>query len=245
MKVGITIAALSVAGIFAIGLIIFGAINTVSSVSMQNKARTHSFETAQTSSTATAQTDGSDSNTYSSRFGYGMMSGGYDMMGGADYSYGNQASVTESTVLNDMSIARHNSQVDEKTNTITYLGSSVKLVIEGSPEQADDKFVIDGLVNPKLIITKGADVTTEFVNEDADMPHAFEITNAAPPYGYMSMMDGGVYPGSVLRTLPKASNGHYAMATTTFQASQPGTFYYICQYPGHAQKGMYGKLIIK
>lgn len=229
MKVGRTIAILSVFGVFAIGLIIFGAMSTFSA--------------------ANAQTDDSDSNANPNisrynRFGYGMMSGGYGMMGGAN-SYGDQTSVTKSAVKNETAAARQNSQVDKKTNTVTYLGSNVKIIIEGSPEKADDKFVIHGLVNPTLFITKGAVVTVEFVNEDTDMPHAFEITNAAPPYDYMSMMDGGVYPGSVISTLPEATNGHYVMATTTFQASQSGTFYYICQYHGHAQKGMYGKLIIK
>lgn len=196
MKMRITIAALSVTSLFAIGLIIFGAIHTVSAVSLQNKTQT-------------------------------------------------QAGVSESSVQEDVAAAQKNAQVDEKTNTITYSGNSVKLVIAGSPEKADGKFVIHGLVNPKLIIPRGSDVTVKFVNEDGDVPHAFEITNAVPPYDYMSMMDGGIYPGSVIRALPKTSGSHYAMATTTFQASQLGTFYYICQYPGHAQKGMYGKLMIK
>lgn len=238
----INIAVLFIAGIFAIGLIIFGAIQTVSAFSLQNKTQAQ---------TKAAETDRSNSNANPdaaryNQFGYGMMGGGYDMMDRETDSYSDQASVTESAVQKDISAAQKNAQVDKKTNTITYYtGNSVKLVIEGSPEKADGKFVINGLVNPKVIISKGADVTVEFVNEDGDVPHAFEITNAAPPYGYMSMMDGGIYPGSVILALPKSSGGHYAMATTTFRANQPGTFYYICQYPGHAQKGMYGKLLIK
>ncbi|RYL94258.1 plastocyanin [Sporolactobacillus sp. THM7-4] len=241
MKMRITMAALSVVGIFAIGLIIFGAIQTVSAVSIQNKTRTQA---------EAAQTDRSDDNVNPDaasydRYGYGMMGGGYGMMNGARDSYSGQASVTESAVQKDIAAAQKNAHVDKKTNTITYSGNSVTLVIAGGPEKTDGKFVIDGLVNPKLVVTKGADVTVEFVNEDADMPHAFEITDAAPPYDYMSMMDGGIYPGSIIRALPKTSGGHFAMATTTFKAIQPGTFYYICQYPGHAQKGMYGKLLIK
>ncbi|GGL53961.1 multicopper oxidase domain-containing protein [Sporolactobacillus putidus] len=241
MKIKITIAALSVVGIFAIGLIIFGAIQTVSAVSVQNKTQTQA---------EAAQTDRSDSNANPDaarydRYGYGMMGGGYGMMNGAADSYSGQASVTESAVQKDTAAAQKNAQVDKKTNTIIYSGNSVKLVIAGGPEKADGKFVIDGLINPKLVVTKGADVTVEFINEDADVPHAFEITDAAPPYDYMSMMDGGIYSGSVIRPLPKTSGGHYAMTTITFQASQPGTFYYICPYPGHAQEGMYGKLIIK
>lgn len=241
MKVGKTIATLSAVGVLAIGLIIFGAINTASASPTQNRAQTGLTGAAQNNS-RDSKAD-SDTSQYN-RFGYGMMGGGYGRMCGA-YRYASQTTITESAVQNDTAAARQNAQVDEKANTITYSGSSVKLVIEGGPEQADGKFVIDGLVNPTLIISKGADVTVEFVNEDEGMPHAFEITSAAPPYDYMSMMDGDVYPGSVIGTLPEAPNGQYAMATTTFRANQVGTFYYICQYPGHAQKGMYGILMIK
>jgi len=27
--------------------------------------------------------------------------------------------------------------------------------------------------------------------------------------------------------------------------SQPGTYWYICTYPGHAEEGMYGKIIVQ
>lgn len=240
MKTGKAIAALSVAGVLAIGFIIYGAMNTVSAVSIKNNARTNSSTAAQSNENS-SETNPNTSRY--SRFGYGMMGGGC----GGSYGYGDgsQSTVTESDVQNDTAAALQNATVDKKANTITYSGKDVKLVIEGGPEQADGKFVIGGLVNPTLVLPKAVDVTVEFVNEDEGMPHAFEITDAAPPYDYMSMMDGGVYPGSVIATLPKASDDRYAMATMTFQTNDAGTFYYICQYPGHAQNGMFGKLIVQ
>lgn len=198
---------------------------------------------------------------YDGNSGYGMMGGyggnsGYGMMGGISGSnswncggYGGTgsslASKDNASVQADTNASLQNAKVDKATNSITYTGSNVKLVILGGPEQADGKFVIDGLVNPTLNIPQGANVTVEFVNADEGMPHAFEVTNAAPPYDYMSMMDGGIYPGSLIGALPEAQNNQYPTVQTSFKADQAGTFYYICQYPGHAAKGMYGQLVIK
>ena len=185
------------------------------------------------------------------RIGYGpRMMGGYSteqtfgMMGG--YSrYGNIADTKSEAEINaDIEAAQANAQIDAVENTITYTGSDITVVIMGGPEEADEKFVINGLVNPTLYIPKDAAVTLEFVNVDEGMPHAFEITNAEPPYFYMAMMSGGVYPGSIIGTLPAADNGQYPTETITFTAGIAGTFYYICQYPGHAQEGMYGTIII-
>jgi len=206
-------------------------------------------------------------------YGSGQGFGGYGMMGGyGDYGgYGNNgiaggtagnywgcggyggyggygASIStkdDSSLQSDTNASMQNAKVDKANNTITYTGDNVKLVILGGPEQADGKFVIDGLVNPTLQIPKGATVTVEFANADQGMPHGFEVTNAAPPYYFMTMMEGGIYPGSLIGFLPEAQNGQNPTVQTSFKADYAGTFYYICQYPGHAEKGMYGKLIIQ
>lgn len=174
---------------------------------------------------------------------YGMMDG-YGMMGGYGQPGNSLATKDESSVQADSNASLQNAKVNKDDNSITYTGIDVKLVVLGGPEQADDQFVIGGLVNPTLRIPKGATVTVEFANSDEGMPHAFEVTNAVPPYNYMSMMDGAIYPGSLIGVMPPR-NGQYPVAQTIFKADQPGTFYYICQYPGHAAKGMYGKLIIE
>ncbi len=146
----------------------------------------------------------------------------------------------------DMNASLRNATVDKANNSITYAGQSVKIVALAGPMMAgaDDRFVIGGLINPTLHVPKGAQVAIELVNGDIGMPHGFEITQAQPPYAYMSMMQGGIYPGSFIAPIPAANKDQYPIATTTFTASQSGKYNYICQYPGHAAQGMYGQILV-
>jgi len=180
--------------------------------------------------------------------GNGMMGsygGGSGMMGGQGIGNNNGLNAKdENSAAKDMATSLTNATVDKSANTITYTGTNVKIVMLGGPEEADGKFVIAGLVNPILRIPKEANVTMELINEDNGMPHGVELTNAQPPYAYMSMMQGGVYPDTIINPIPEAGTNQYPSAQVTFAASYAGEFYYICQYPGHAAKGMYGKIII-
>lgn len=172
----------------------------------------------------------------------GMMSG-YGMMGGngtTALSY-----LNEDTANKLMENSLKGATVDKKNNTITFSGKDITIVMFGGPETADGKFVIGGLINPTIQVPKSATISLEMVNEDEGMPHGVEITNAAPPYAYMPMMQGGIYDNSFVSPLPAASNDNYPAAVTTFTTDANGTFHYICQYLGHASKGMYGKFIIK
>jgi len=174
--------------------------------------------------------------------GYG---GGYGMMGGQGSGNNNALDAkNENSAAKDMAASLTNATVDKSANTITYTGTDVKIVMLGGPEEADGKFVIADLINPTLRIPKGANVTMEIINEDKGMSHGLELTNAQPPYAYMSMMQGGVYPGAFIQTIAEAVTNQYPSAQVTFKTSYAGEFYYICQYPGHAAKGMYGKIII-
>ncbi len=149
-----------------------------------------------------------------------------------------------------MQASLQNATVDKTNNTITYAGKTVKIVafggaMDNSTSGPAEKFVIGGLVNPTLQISKGAKVTLELINEDTDMPHGIEVTDAQPPYWYMTMMQGGIYPGTFIPPIPEASSDSYPAASTTFTANQTGAFEYICEYPGHAAEGMYGRIIVK
>lgn len=187
--------------------------------------------------------------------GYGMMGGygasgyggGYGMMGGFGYGNGNSYSQNikdANSAAKDMAASLTNATVDKSANTITYTGKDVNIVMFGGPEEADGKFVIGGLINPTLKIPQGAKVTMELINEDTGMPHGVELTTSPPPYYYMTMMQGGVYPGSFITPILEAAANQYPSTQVSFTASDSGDFYYICQYPGHAAKGMYGKIII-
>lgn len=80
--------------------------------------------------------------------------------------------------------------------------------------------------------------TMEIINEDTGMPYGVELTTALPPYYYMVMMQGGNYPGSFIPPIPEAAANQYPSVQVSFTASLDGEFYYICQYPSHAAKGM-------
>jgi len=175
----------------------------------------------------------------------GNNSGG--MMGGNGFQNGatNISSLNEETANKHMEDSLKNATVDKKNNTITFWGKDVNIVLLGSPKIADDKFFIGGLINPMLQVPKNAKISLEMINEDEGMSHGVEITNATPSYNYMPMMGGGIYPDTFITPLPEATKDKYPTSGTTFTSNQEGTFYYICQYPGHAAKGMYGKFIIK
>ncbi|QAT41318.1 MULTISPECIES: sulfocyanin-like copper-binding protein [unclassified Clostridium] len=184
-------------------------------------------------------------NNYSRR---GNESYGYGMMGrnrGYNSSSYLQGLISEDKVNEEIKNSTANAKIDKQSNSITYSGNSINIVLLASGKQADDKFEAAGLINPTIYIPRDSTVTLELINEDEDVSHALEITSAAPPYGYMSMMQGEVYPGSFINPIPSAANGKLYSASVSFTASHDGSFYYICQYPGHAAQGMYGKIIVQ
>lgn len=171
-------------------------------------------------------------------FGYGVMRG----FTAPNPSY----QITNNNNANDaMSNSLKTAVIDKNSNSVTFKGQDVNVVLFGGPQNADDKFVVSGLVNPTINVPKGSKVTLTLINEDAGMPHGMEIIASPPPYAYMSMMQGPVYPGAYLPVVPQAANEVYPTASTTFTAFQSGTFYYICQVPGHAAKGMYGEIVVE
>jgi len=52
-------------------------------------------------------------------------------------------------------------------------------------------------------------------------------------------------PLTMPRTAKSIKKSLYFIGTTAFKAPQnPGTYYYLCQMPGHAKSGMYGKCVV-
>jgi rusticyanin len=138
-------------------------------------------------------------------------------------------------------------QIDEKNNTIKFLGSEVTLPVVASPEYGSMySFGIYGLVNPTIIVEKNAQITIQFVNLDDDMYHGIMITSNSPPYTFMQnmMFETTPFNNSIIRPIPSAKENKYPSSSTTFITDNAGIFYYICQVPGHASKGMYGKFIV-
>lgn len=53
----------------------------------------------------------------------------------------------------------------------------------------------------------------------------------------LSYLDEKTANKAMADSLKNATVDKYPTAVTTFKTNQEGTFYYICQYPGHAAKG--------
>ncbi len=136
--------------------------------------------------------------------------------------------------------------VNRARNTISFTGSSVRLVAVASPAGGpDETFRIAGLVNPAVTVPAGSRVSIQVVNADPDTAHGLVITAASPRSSWMPMMTAApAFSGSALWFLgdPTAAGMH--TGTLAFTASQPGTYHYLCPVPGHAQKGMAGLFTI-
>ena len=137
---------------------------------------------------------------------------------------------------------------------------------------SDDVFVIYGLIDPTLVIPSGARVNLIFANLDDDMYHNFVVTSLAPPYYYMPMQGmmfsnsstwyGGMMGGGMMggfgsssnpifgTTMPLLSPADYGQGTAYYYTSTfnlysySANYWYICTYPGHAQSGIYGRILV-
>lgn len=150
-------------------------------------------------------------------------------------------------------------KVISNTNTVTLNSQAVSIVaLAIMPDKAanltgteppnystGDVFVIDGLVNPTLVIPAGASVQFTVVNLDDDMYHNLVVSAYKPPYPYMAMgamMSGGYW----MPFLPPAdyTQGVAHEYSYTLSFNQPGTLWYLCTYPSHAESGMYGEITV-
>ena len=131
-------------------------------------------------------------------------------------------------------------------NSTIYINSSVSLPVMMGPMNAPSmySFEILGMINPTIVAKQGITVEFTVINVDTDSYHNFVLSHSGPPYYYMgSMMQS---PGLMnnMNFLPPAHSGNYAYANLSYSFSEPGTYWYLCTYPGHAANGMYGKIIV-
>ncbi len=182
------------------------------------------------------------------RGGYGGYGMGAAMMGGYGAYRGQTLTYDAATAM--IQASSNGATMDIATNTVTYTGNDITLdVIAVQPGKPDTTFEIAGLVDPTIKIPRGATITLNLVNMDygTDMAHGIIITRLPPPYPYMGTMmtaTGGV-PPLYPRSSEDLQAASYASGTAYFRATTPGTYYYLCQVPGHAQQGMYGKIIVE
>ncbi|MBB5255267.1 plastocyanin/azurin family copper-binding protein [Sulfurisphaera ohwakuensis] len=201
-------------------------------------------------------------------YGQGMMGGGM-MGGGGMYHmmgyYGGYEVMYESTVpiseaISMMRDVPSYAKVFPNNDSIIFTSKDITIVVLSMghkravnltgytpPSYAQHNvFVIYGLINPTLIIPSGASVHVVLINLDAGDYHNIAITPVSPPYPYYVMMYIRMNVLGMSPLLPPAnynSGQAYEFSfTTTF--SQPGTYYYLCEYPGHAEMGMYGEIVV-
>ncbi len=159
------------------------------------------------------------------------------------------ATISPKSVQEQISALASVTQVDAATNQIRYTTQDVTLVAVGAPPGHEGEYwQIDGRVNPTVIVPAGAHLMVEVINGDPDMPHGWELTTSAPPYGQTPMMGGmrgGMAMNATMAPLPAAHNNQWPMGALNFTAPPSGVYYYICQVQDHAQEGMWGKLIVE
>lgn len=138
--------------------------------------------------------------------------------------------------------------VDRATNTITYHGHQdvvVPLAAPAALHLPGMQWEIDGLINPTVVVPRGARITVKLVNADQGYHHGFEVTTARPPFTAMAMMQGRVaFSGGFIMPIPPESGAGAFHAQSIFTAAAPGTYSYICPVPGHAAQGMAGTLVV-
>jgi rusticyanin len=129
----------------------------------------------------------------------------------------------------------------------SYSTQHVNLVAIAAPGSQPGMFwQLDGVNNATITVPAGATLNVEFANGDPGHRHGFELTTAAPPYSFMAMMDGHIaaHGAFIMPVRPPDGNSWY-VATATFHAPAPGTYHIICPVPGHAQQGMWAKLVVR
>jgi rusticyanin len=96
-----------------------------------------------------------------------------------------------------------------------------------------------------LVVKSGTQMHITLVNLDEDMPHNLVITKSSPPYPTMPMASGGFLTTMPFLPYQDEQNGRAYEYADLVTLNQTGTYWYVCTYPGHAEEGMYGKIIVQ
>jgi hypothetical protein len=177
----------------------------------------------------------------SAMMGACMMGGGTDpgkimgsLFAGAP---GPRVSPAQATALGDQVPA--GAQVSSSGNSITFTASTVRLPILASPSGGpDETFRAAGLVNLRIIVPAGAQVSIQLVNADPDTAHGLIVTASDPADSWMPMMTAQpAFTGSALWFLGNPTSAGMHAGTFTFTATTPGTYHYLPRSPATLRKG--------
>jgi rusticyanin len=127
-------------------------------------------------------------------------------------------------------------------DTVTYSGKTVHVVAAAVlPGFPFPSFEIHDVKNPTLDIPAGAAVDVTFINTNKGFGHSLDITKKGPPYAVMPNIKP-IVAGTGFSPVP--DDGKFGYSEFTWHPTA-GTYYYVCQIPGHAATGMFGKIIVK
>lgn len=169
------------------------------------------------------------------------------MMGGPSGSMGSSSVTSAAQLATTVRQGEQGAIINRRTDTVTYRGPTALIVALASPHgKPNMTWEIDGLVNPTIVLPPGTEVTVDLVNTDWGYRHGFMVTTSPPPYPYMAMM--GLPTQFLLMPLPERTTqvlatARYYTRQGHFRASR-GIYYYLCPVPGHAARGMYGKIVV-
>ncbi|MHB1768098.1 MAG: sulfocyanin-like copper-binding protein [Phycisphaerae bacterium] len=139
-----------------------------------------------------------------------------------------------------------------KHKSVMFMGHHIHIVMVAvEPGSPDQTFEIHKLVDPEITVPAGAKIVLTVLNMDfgPGKIHGVLIGKAKPPYKTVVAVpvQGQIaeIPLTMPRTAKSIKKSKYFMGTTTLRAPQnPGTYYYLCQMPGHAKAGMFGKFVV-
>ncbi len=165
---------------------------------------------------------------------------------GASYGTLNQAE------FNAVSVEQPGHNVSVANSTVYINGTAVMPVMMGPMNLSSMySFEMFGMINPVLVVKGGSSVHFQMINVDSDSYHNFVISSIQPPYQYNMMGEGMMSWGvnstgfmTMMNYLQPMHTGTYEYANMTYNFGNPGTYWYLCTYPGHAQLGMYGKIVV-
>jgi FtsP/CotA-like multicopper oxidase with cupredoxin domain len=127
-------------------------------------------------------------------------------------------------------------QIDKAKNTVRFSGHTIHFTVLASPPTSNMKYRIAGLNDPTIIIPKGAHVSVEFINGDSDEAHMWVLR---------SLTTNGPVRHAGARPLGDPTNAGQPAEAINFTLTNPGTYEYLCGFPGHAAMGMHGTLIVE
>lgn len=125
--------------------------------------------------------------------------------------------------------------------SLSFSSKTIRLVAHTGPDKDMLSYRIADLRNPTVSIPRGALLRVLFINTDEDMLHDMHFGAVRPAFPNIPNVRGTV--GSI--QLPHEVKATFAAQELALRAPiTAGTYTYFCSVRGHAQGGMWGKIIV-